>query len=267
MKDSTIKLKYKFIIYITSILFIYGLLFILYFVIGDELLFPSPNAIILRFFNAFSDRNNYLCIANTTKTLIIVILLSFLIGGSLGIIAGSNKYLELFFKPIIRMLQTLPLIILILIIMVIIGLTKTMYYAATLILIPIFYNGFLYGTKSIGKELIDVYRLDSNLNLKVILKVYIPLITNNLTQAFIDALGMGIKIIVMCEYMCGTFARNTLGGKVMSFSGALDYEGLYGYSLLLILVVLILEFIPSIIKRIVEVIRFKRNNNKNLNRS
>lgn len=257
MKDSTIKLRTKLLLYIGSILIIYTGLFILYFIIGNEFIFPSPNAIISRFFSILGDLESYVLISNTFLSLLVVILISFLIGGLFGIIAGVNKYIELLLKPIMRLFSTIPLIGLILIIMVLAGLKNTLYYAAVLILIPVFYNGFLTGVKTLNKELVDVYRLDSSLNLKVILKVYIPLISSNLRQALIDGLGLGIKVIVMCEFMCGV--KNTLGGKLITLGNNFDYEGLYGYCLLLIIVVLIIEFIPTLVLKLYNYIKFQYN--------
>ena len=120
---------------------------------------------------------------------------------------------------------------------------------ATLVLIPIISEATSEGCRRIDRELIDVYRMNSAFNLTILLQVYLPLMAGYLKQAYVNAVGMGIKLAVSTEYLVQT--RNSLGKAVHSSSYFNEYQDIYAYALIMIVLVLLVSELPIWICQIV----------------
>lgn len=245
MMNSIIKNKnfQKYTIYILSILSIYIISIIVSSTYNNELILPNPNTIIVSFFRLLSLGETYIYIFNTIGALLLTLSLSFFIGFVLGVFAGIFKYVRYFLKPWMTIMRSLPLATIIVLIMVAIGLKLTPYVIVSLILIPIIYEGILNSIISINKEYLDIYRLSSNLNFRVIIKVYIPLIFSGIKAAFIQAVGLGIKSLIMAEFIVGK--PNTLGYSIVPCISDVDYTMGYAYCIIIVIVVLIIETLPK----------------------
>jgi len=101
------------------------------------------------------------------------------------------------------------------------------------------------GCLRIDKELIDVYRMNANFNGRVLFHVYLPLMAGYLKQAYVNAVGMGVKLAVSTEYMVQT--RDSLGKAVYSSSYFYEYQDIYAYALIMILLVLLVSEGPVLI--------------------
>lgn len=261
MKNSIIKNNYfqKVIIYLFSIITIYVFAVICSSAYNNDVILPHPNKMILAFFELLGTGKTYIYILNTLKTLILSLLTSFAIGFTLGVLAGICKYIKYFFKPWITIMRCLPLATLIVLIMVIVNLSITPYIVAGLILIPIIYEGVLNAIISINKEYIDVYKLSSNINIKIIYRVYIPLIFSSIKAAFISAVGLGIKVLIMAEFIVG--ATNTLGYAIIPIIQQVEYAKGYAYCIIIVLVVLFVEALPKLFYKIFNYLKYYRKVN------
>ena len=100
----------------------------------------------------------------------------------------------------------------------------------------------------IEKELIDVYRMNANFSGRVLFQVYLPLMGGYLKQAYVNAVGMGVKLAVSTEYLVQT--KNSLGKAVYSSAYFNEYQDIYAYALVMILLVLVVSEGPVMIGRI-----------------
>lgn len=223
--------------------------------IDKDLFFPSMPTIFKDFFKLLGNTNTYLCIINTIKHLIISLLLSIVLGSALGILASINDRIYLILKPVMTFFRILPIIIFIVILLLFLDYDNVPVATSVLILVPMFYEGTYQGIKNIDNALLDVYKLNSRLSLKVITRVYLPLISTNLKTVFINAIGMGIKVIVTTEYFSGI--NNTIGKAINDARVNLDYSHIYAYSFILIIVVILVEALPKILIYLYNLIKYK----------
>lgn len=232
--------------------------------VNNKIILPSIFDILNRFFVLLTVHKTYIYILNTLKNLVISLLFSFIIGMILGILAGVSSYVRIFLKPWITILRSIPLASCLVIIMILAGFSKTPYYVCSIMLIPIIYEGFCQGILSIDATLMDVWKLHSRLSFTVIFKVHIPLIASYIKTAFLSSVGMGIKVIIMAEYLAGI--QNTLGSAILPSVSMLDYTSVYAYSILMVLLVLALETVPKLITRLVKYVRFSYHTGLNKGR-
>lgn len=243
------------ILFIVGIILIGVILQIMSFIENDAFVFPNVGIIIKDFFLLFGKGETYLYILTTLLHLVIAFTISFIIGFILGMIAGFHKSVEQVLRPIMILFRSIPIIVLIVIIMFLMKFIYAPVVSAVLILIPIIYEEVKNGIKNIDSALTDVYKMNSNFNMVVLTRVHIPLIASNIKTAISTMVGMGIKIVVATEYLCGI--NNTLGKAIILSVQNLEYDYVYAYSVIMILLVILVEWIPIWIAKLIGKIIFR----------
>ena len=214
---------------------------------GDSLVFPSVIEILRSFFHLLCIPKTYNLIFTTLFHLFVSLIVSSLIGIFLGVLEGLFPFCRKVFSPLMIMLRSIPMIVLVVIIMVLTNYGRVPYIAASMILVPLISEATAEGFLRIDRELIDVYKLFTNFNIRVLFSVYLPLMAGYLKQAYINAVGMGIKIIVTTEYLVQT--KNSLGKAIYSSAYFNEYAEIYAYALIMILIVILLTKIPMLIMK------------------
>ena len=212
---------------------------------GDSLVFPGVPEILRAFFHLLAEARTWRLIATTLAHLLQALALSSLIGIPLGMAEGAAGFLYRLLRPLMIFLRSVPMIVMVIIIMVMTKYEHVPLAAATLLLIPLISEAVCEGMRRIEPELLDVYRLNSSFNLYVLLRVYLPLTAGYLKQAYISAVGMGIRIVVSTEYLVQS--KDSLGKAIYSSSYFNEYQDIYAYALIMILLVLLVGSLPVLL--------------------
>lgn len=212
---------------------------------GDTLVFPGVDEIMRAFFRLLATGKTYALIWTTLKHLLVIMAVSTVIGVLIGLAMGMLPFVRKLLTPLMILLRSMPMVILIVIIMVITKYERVPVLASSIILIPMIAEAACEGCLRIDKELIDVYRMNANFNARVLFHVYLPLMAGYLKQAYVNAVGMGVKLAVSTEYMVQT--RDSLGKAVYSSSYFYEYQDIYAYALIMILLVLLVSEGPVLI--------------------
>lgn len=216
---------------------------------GDRLVFPGVGEILRAFVRLLVTPQTYRLIGTTLKHLIIAMAVSTVVGVALGLLQGLCRFARMLLRPLMILLRSLPMIVLIVIVMVLVKYDKVPVIASSIILVPMIAEAACEGCLRIDPELIDVYRMNAGLTPRVLVRVYLPLMAGYLRQAYINAVGMGVKLAVSTEYLVQT--RDSLG-KAVHMSGYFnEYQDIYAYALLMILLVLLVSELPMGIARTV----------------
>ena len=215
---------------------------------GDQLVFPGVGEILRIFFRLLAAPKTYVLIWTTLKHLLASMAVSTVIGIGLGVAMGMLPFVRNLMRPLMIMLRSLPMIILIVITMVVASYDVVPVLASSIILIPMIAEAACEGCLRIDKELIDVYRMNSSFNGRVLLQVYLPLMAGYLKQAYVNAVGMGVKLAVSTEYLVtSSQAAPSLGKAVYSHFTQIEYGEIYAYALIMILLALIVSEGPMLI--------------------
>ena len=209
---------------------------------GDNLVFPGVDVILRAFGRIITTGKTWQMIWTTMKDLILSMAVSTVLGVVIGLMMGMIPFLRQMLKPMLIMLRSLPMVILIVIIMVLTDYSRVPVMASSIILVPMIAEAACEGCVRIDKELIDVYRMNAGFNLRVLFQVYLPLMAGYLKQAYVNAVGMGVKLAVSTEYMVQT--KNSLGKAVHSSAYFNEYQDIYAYALVMILLVLVVSEAP-----------------------
>ncbi len=247
------------------ILFVVGIIIILLVIslIGliknNPIIFPSIIEIFKSLGLLLVDGKTYLYIGTTILDFIIVLSVSSILALGFGILAGFNDIARGILKPFMIIARSLPMIIIIVIIMLTIPNDNYRFVpivSTTIALVPIIYEATSEGIRRIERPYNDVWRLNSNLNFMVITRVHLPLISGYLKQAFVTAIGFGIKMIVTTEFISGV--RHTLGVAIFDARLDVEYSKIYAYAIILVLLVVLFEWLPFLIYKLIKLIINKK---------
>ena len=214
---------------------------------GDRLVFPSAPDILLTFFRLLGESRTYLLIRTTLFHLLDAVVVSTLLGVVIGMAEGMNSFIRILLKPLMILLRSVPMIVLVVIIMVLFRYDRVPLVAPSLLLVPLISEATCEGFLRIDPDLMDVYRMDSSFNLWVFGHVHLRLMAGYLWQAYTNAVGMGLKLVVTTEYLVQT--KNSLGKAVYSSNYLNEYAEIYAYALIMVLLVLLVSALPRWIEK------------------
>lgn len=257
MKNSTTNSKkiIEYVAFCIGILLIGFVIQLLQIIKGDNNVFPTVGEVLACFFKLLGEAETYKSFLITILYVIASLAIASLIGISLGFIAGYHKIVEKILQPFMIFFRSLPMIILVVILMLILNKGSIPILACSLTIVPIIYEATKEGIKNIEKEYIDAYKIYSKTNLYIIFKVQIPMISGYFKQAYSNAIGMSIKVIVTVGYIVGL--KNSYGQDIINSRVLLEFDKIYAYALLLILMVSLLELLPRLIAFVYKKIKYK----------
>lgn len=219
---------------------------------NEPTIFPHTTQIIKSFCTLFNI-NNLKTLGMTLFRITLSVIIAFMISVIVGLLYIWKKDTLYFFKPIISAMKTIPLAVISIFLWLIFKSTTAPYIITTLIIIPISIEGVITSIDGIDKVLIeDLKMIDTNI-FKSLIYVYIPLIKDYLLMVFLQTFGLGLKVMVMGEYICQT--KNSVGKIISVVKSGVGYQDamseLIAWGILLVIIVVIIEFlIKLIIKKI-----------------
>ena len=215
---------------------------------NDRLVFPNVVEILRAFFRLLGTGATYRKIGVTLLHLLQAMAVSTVLGVGIGVIEGLSRFVHTLLRPLMTMLRSIPMIVMAVVIMVLTRYDRVPLIASCLFLIPLISEAACEGCRRIDPELIDVYRLNGGFSARVLFSVYLPMMAGYLRQAYISAVGMGLKLVITTEYLVQT--RDSLGKAVYTSGYFNEYQDIYAYALVMILLVLLVSELPPMIARL-----------------
>ena len=215
---------------------------------GDTLVFPGVAEIIRAFFRLLGSGHTWNLIGTTLWHLFLSMAVSVVVGLGIGLAEGLSDFVRTLLRPLMTLLRSIPVLVLIVVLMVLMPYSRVPVAASSLILIPLISEAACEGCRRIEPELIDVYRLNSSFSPQILFSVYLPLMAGYLRQAWVNAVGMGLRLAISAEYLVQT--RNSLGKAIYSSGYFNEYQDIYAYALIMVLLILAVSWIPSTVKKL-----------------
>lgn len=234
-----------------KVFFILGIVFIvvIWFLLSkveNNILVPSIYDVINKAKEIILEIDNIKLIFFTLLKLLTVLSISFIIGFIIGVFAYKYTIIKSFVSPIMAFMRTIPVASFVVILLIVIGNSLTPIIITMFVLIPICYESTYLSLVTIDKEYIEETKMITNINLKVIIILFIPMTMRSIISILLSSLGLGLKVLIMSEVI--TQGEDTIGGKIQLSRSWLDYTSVFAWTLILILLVLIIEEVIKIIK-------------------
>ncbi len=170
--------------------------------VHGDLVLPSPLATFDTLAGLLAEGSAWQELMVTARRALIGFALSLAAGSVLGLIAGLSMTASMMSRPIVTVLVGMPPIAWLVLALLWFGSgDATPVFTVFIACFPIVFVGALQGTRTLDDQLKDVaraYRLPARMTLT---DVYLPHVVSYLFPAWIAALGMSWKIVVMAELL------------------------------------------------------------------
>ncbi|WP_417328037.1 ABC transporter permease [Halarcobacter sp.] len=219
--------------------------------IYGNLVLPSPKETILTLVSIVTNNETITNIVITIKRAFFGFFISLILGSLLGLLAGLFVTASMMSRPIVTILVGMPPIAWIVLAMIWFGMSDmTVVFTVVVASFPIVFVGALQGTRTLEgnlKEMADSFNLSFKMKM---FDLYFPHIFSYVFPAWISALGMSWKIVVMAELLS---SNEGIGASLAIARSQLDTPTALALVLIMIGSLLLIEYlILEPIKREVE---------------
>ena len=238
-------LKNSIFFSILGVILIFALWFLLYFIVANTYLIPSPLTVMQESFFNLATIEFYEHLFTTILRVIFALILSFTLGVFFAILSHAFKDVEDIMLPIISVIRSLPILAVLLIILVFTSRIVAPIIVCVLSLFPIVYSQTLTYLHSIPlkhKQMLKLYNVPlKNQIFSVYLKGYLPLFIKELTTLF----SFSLKLVVSAEILANVF--KSIGGDIYQASIYSNVTQMFALTLLVCVVGIIVECIGKLV--------------------
>lgn len=246
-RQSSIENKKNRIIFVgLGILTIVFLWIILSNIYNNSIVIPKIKDVLKALIELFAQKRIYVLLFTMLLRILMTVSISLGIALFFSLMAYKFKFIGNYLLPIISLLKTTPVIAIIILLILSVGMELTPYVATSFVIIPMIYEAIMAGLESIDDAITDDIKTVTNINLKVLFSFYIPLIISNIVTVLIQSFGLGLKVMLMAEYISPK--NNTFGAEIRRYNENLEMEKVFAIILVVIVIVMVVDFILKAIK-------------------
>ncbi|MBR5439286.1 MAG: ABC transporter permease subunit [Clostridia bacterium] len=233
-----------------GLLFVFLLWFLLYFVVANSYIVPSPLLVIKESFYSLLNGEFYAHLLSTVLRVLIALLISLVLGTALSLISHLSKKVESVLIPIISITRSLPVLAVLLIILIIAPRGVAPIIVCILSILPIIYSQTLNYLNTIDlktKQMLSVYNVPLKKQvIKVYLKGYSPLFVKEITSLF----SFSLKLVVSAEILASVY--KSIGGDISNASIYSNVTQLFSLTLIVCLIGIAVELIGNLVSNKME---------------
>ena len=220
---------------------------ILAILINEPLFLPTPLAVLSAMSRIFAEGSAYL----TALASLIRILTGFFEGVLLGILLAILTELippvKALLSPILSVVRSTPVASFIMLLWLVLGNKNLPIVIALLMVVPLIHGNVSAGIRNVSSELNEVCTVyELPLKKRFLFHIY-PSVMPYFAPAFVNALGLAWKAGIAAEVLANT--PLSIGREIYFSKSYLEVEELYAWTLCVIFLSLILEFIVKKIFR------------------
>ena len=209
--------------------------------INNEYILPLPLDVFHFMSQQITTHTFYNAIYATLLRCMSGLVIAFVISLVLGLAAGLNHKIEELLSPIYLLSKSIPNVSYILIALIWTNNETAVRIISFMILFPMFYSNIVSGIQDIDQDLIDVSRLYPEKWYRMIFRVYLPCIESYIMASLSNGIGLAFKVGVMAEIL-GSVSPG-IGRQFQICRINLDMTGIFAWTLWIIIILYILEFI------------------------
>ncbi len=207
---------------------------------GDMIL-PSPLDTFANLLKLFEDEAFLQNLSITVDRALVGFALSMGVGTALGLLAGFFVTASITSRPIVTILMGMPPIAWIVLAMIWFGMgDATVEFTVFVASMPIVFIGALQGTRTLEdkfEEMADTFRVPWTMKFT---DIYIPHIFSYIFPAWVSALGMAWKIVVMAELLA---TSDGIGAQLALARSQLDTETALALVVVMVGLLMVVEYI------------------------
>ncbi|CEN25987.1 ABC transporter permease [Paraclostridium sordellii] len=167
--------------------------------INNDIYLPKIEQVLSSLREILNQNNFYLNIGMTILRTSVSFAISMIMAIVLGVLAYLSKTFSNLLKPINTIIQSVPTMILVVLILIWFDKDKAPFLIGVFIVFPILYETVFGALKNIDKSIVEmIYIYDINL-VEKIKNIYIPIININLFPILVSTYSLAFKVIIAGE--------------------------------------------------------------------
>ena len=206
-----------------------------------DLILPSPLDTFANLLKLFKDEAFLQNLSITVDRALVGFALSMGVGTVLGLLAGFFVTASITSRPIVTILMGMPPIAWIVLAMIWFGMgDATVEFTVFVASMPIVFIGALQGTRTLEdkfEEMADTFKVPWTMKFT---DIYIPHIFSYIFPAWVSALGMAWKIVVMAELLA---TSDGIGAQLALARSQLDTETALALVVVMVGLLMVVEYI------------------------
>ena len=211
------------------------------YIVGREVILPSPLAVFRRFFELAVTAPFW----KATALSVVRIMLGYLIGIVLGALLGVAMYfsgiVHALFSPFLTVVKSTPVASFILVAYFIITKAVIPVFITVLMVLPMIASSVYTSLGSTDKDLLEMTKVYKLSFAKKLNNLYLPTVMPHFVGQSLTALGLGWKAGIAAEVLCTP--AGTIGKYLYSAKNYLETVDTFAYTLLVVLISLCLELV------------------------
>jgi NitT/TauT family transport system permease protein len=225
----------------------------------DNRLLPYPSEVLFTLNQVLwveEAATTWQAIGWTLARLVIGFLLSFILGGLLGTLAGNYPAFKSFLKPFVVFAKSMPTAAFVLILVGIFyqfrGLPPYIpCFLVFLVAFPVIYEAFCSGVENESQDTKDALDLDiGRKSVAATVAVIWPDSESYILLAVAQSLGLSMKVSVMSEILTNSSSsQGGIGGLIQNASNYASMKEIIAYSIIAVLMVFIIDIPLYLIKK------------------
>lgn len=209
--------------------------------IYGDLVLPGPVATLQQLVSMFEAGLAQPELIISARRALYGLALALLIGTLLGLIAGRSMTAAMMSRPLVTLLLGMPPIAWLVLAMLWFGMgDATPIFTVFVSCFPIAFAGAMQGARTVDNKLKDVaraYRLSKTM---ILTDIYLPHVMSYLFPAWVTALGISWKVVVMAELLTTV---DGVGAALAVSRAQLDTASTLGWILAVLVILLALEYL------------------------
>ncbi len=230
-----------------SIVFLWLVWVIAYFIVRNDYLLPSFWDTFRAMGELFADASFWRAFGNTLLRTVIAFAVSFVLGAAFAALACMNGGVRAFLSPVVSVLRTVPTMAIILILLLWTNALVAPVIVTLLVLFPAMYAAMLAAADEVRAEYGELVRAFKVPARRAVVKLYAPLCAPAVLAQSGSVLSMGLKITVSGEVLSQTF--RSLGGMMQNAQLFIEMPTLLALTLLVVAAGFLLEGGCALLKR------------------
>ncbi|MFA6889945.1 MAG: hypothetical protein WCQ80_02855 [Bacilli bacterium] len=215
--------------------------------IHQDIIFPTPWRTFHDLGILLAMKHTYVVLMTTLWRLFLAVGVSFILALVLGGVSIRRIQFASFIRPQIALLKTIPVASIIIILLVLIGHEYSPLFITGFVIFPILYEAVYQGFQAIDNNVLDDVRMLSGINTQVIQAIYLPLITPFLFTGLVQSLGLGLKVMIMSEFI--SQPTLSIGREMLFLKQNFEMGKVFAWTFLLIMIIMVLEWLLSLLKQ------------------
>ncbi len=210
--------------------------------LNGSLILPSPQETFIALWSMLHTVDIWQDVAITVERSLWGFVISVLLGGLLGILAGSFATASMMSRPIITVMMGVPPIAWIILALLWFGVSDgSIIFTLVVASFPIVFVGALQGTRTLEGDLNDMSNSFKTPFFMRLTDVYFPHVFSYLFPASISALGMSWKVVIMSELLAST--PTGIGASLAVARSHFDSAVAMALVLIMVIFLLLIEYV------------------------